>query len=136
MTRRLIAAVVSVGIALGTLAPAPAQAGNRDLEKLLGGIATVVILGATYDHFRDKRKRRKQTHAERPRNHKIVPSQCLRILQTRNGTRRIFTNRCLQRNMTNVHRLPQECWVRVRTDEGPRQGYGARCLNKRGWQHG
>jgi hypothetical protein len=33
-----------------------------------------------------------------------------------------------------VNSLPADCHRQVRTDRGWRQGYGARCLNRHGYQ--
>lgn len=169
MFRTLTAAVVALGLALGGVAATPAEAqsrsGNRDLQRLLGGVATVIILGAAYDHLRDKRKdksRIETRHARSPqyyeptrrydpdhrrnyrrddrhdsrRDSRIVPAQCLRQVDTRGGTQRFFAARCLERTMANANRLPQQCAIQVPGDRGNRWGYAPRCLRDYGWRRG
>ncbi|WP_226780156.1 hypothetical protein [Oceaniglobus trochenteri] len=141
MSRPLIATILSAALALSTLGAAPAQADNDNLKRLLGGVATVIILGATYDHFRDKRQR--EAEAERPDYRprpevKIVPSECLRRTETRHGTERYFAKRCLQRKMRHANRLPAACEIRVGGGHKNRRdnGYSPRCLHSYGWRRG
>lgn len=63
-----------------------------------------------------------------------LPDQCLRILNTARGDRRVYGNRCLQRNYTFANKLPRDCAIRVRTDRGTRVVYGSRCLSRDGWR--
>lgn len=66
---------------------------------------------------------------------KLLPGQCLRSFETnRRGTVRMFGERCLQRNFEYSHRLPQHCQTRVRTSQGKRYGYEARCLRNAGYR--
>jgi hypothetical protein len=62
-----------------------------------------------------------------------LPDQCLRILDTARGDRRVYGNRCLQRNYKFANKLPRDCAIRVRTDRGERVVYGSRCLSRDGW---
>lgn len=68
------------------------------------------------------------------RNDKLLPSQCFRSYDTRRGTVRMFGRRCLENNFRHVNRLPQHCKVRVKTYNGKRTGYQARCLRDAGYR--
>ncbi len=63
-----------------------------------------------------------------------LPDQCLRILDTSRGDRRVYGSRCLQRNYAFANKLPRGCAIQVRTDRGNRTVYGRRCLSRDGWQ--
>ncbi|MFK7871177.1 MAG: hypothetical protein AB8B58_18300 [Roseobacter sp.] len=64
----------------------------------------------------------------------LLPGGCLRSTATREGRVRYFGQRCLQRNYSFAHQLPQACAVRVRGQEGVRRGFEARCLRSKGYQ--
>lgn len=142
MIRTLLASALSVALVLGVLAPRPAQANSDDLKKILGGIATVIILGATYDHLRDRGKRHEEPQRRPGRGHGykahggVVPSHCLREVETRHGGYRFLGKRCLERSMRAAHRLPQSCQIRVQGRNGHRIGYGPGCLRDHGWRLG
>lgn len=63
-----------------------------------------------------------------------LPDQCLRILSTARGDRRVYANRCLKRNYKFANKLPRDCAIQVRTDRGTRVVYGSRCLSRDGWR--
>ena len=44
-----------------------------------------------------------------------------------------MSERCLQRHYRFTDRLPDRCYKKVRTYEGPRRGYNMRCLRDRGF---
>lgn len=67
-------------------------------------------------------------------NRKLLPQQCFRSFNSRNGKVRMFGRRCLEQNYRFVDRLPQNCVQRVRTRDGKRVGYGARCLQQNGYR--
>lgn len=148
MTRTLMSAMLAATLALAPVGAAPAHAGNNDLNRILGGVAAVIILGATYDHLRDRRNRdkpaarpdRDDRHPDRYRpdhSSRIVPEQCLRTSKTRHGTERYFAEPCLRRAMRNVNRLPQACAFEVRGRKGRSViGYAPRCLRDYGWRSG
>lgn len=65
---------------------------------------------------------------------KLLPGDCLQSVETRDGRVRFFAQDCLERNYSYVNRLPQDCAVRFRSYNGPREGYDARCLRDEGYQ--
>lgn len=67
-------------------------------------------------------------------NRKLLPQQCLRSMQSRDGRVRYFGQRCLNRNFEFAHRLPQVCNYTFRTHKGTRRGYEARCLRDWGYR--
>jgi len=148
MTRALMSAILAATLALTSVGAAPAHAGNDNLKRILGGVATVIILGATYDHLRDRKNRDQPAthhgHGNRPagaykpdRHAKTVPSQCLRTSESRQGTLRYFAKPCLQQTMRNVNKLPQACAFEVRARKGRSvTGYAPRCLRDHGWRNG
>ncbi len=64
---------------------------------------------------------------------KLLPQNCFRSYNTRNGAAHVFDQRCLQRDYAHVNRMPQSCAQRVQTREGTRIGYDARCLRRNGY---
>jgi len=147
MTRTFVSALLAATLALTSLGAAPAHAGNDDLKRILGGVATVIILGATYDHLRDRNRRVQPVTRDhvrpghggsyRPDRHtQIVPEQCLRTTETRQGTMRYFARPCLRHTMRNVNALPEACAFEVRGHGRPIIGYAPRCLRDYGWRRG
>lgn len=155
MYRRFIATIAAASIAITALGAAPARADNKDLARALAAIAGIAIVGKIiHDKKKDKERaatrkypapvyeapRVRPRHVEpRPlprqvRNNKLLPSQCFRSYDTRQGTVRMFGNRCLQNNFRHANRLPQHCKVRVKTHNGKRTGYQARCLRDAGYR--
>ena len=133
-----------------------------DIGKLLFGlVATAAIASAIKNNRDDDRarvtiqqkprvhvQRQHQPRAHAPRQHQPrghvrgnhrravpapLPLACMREVQTRNGIRRIFGQRCLNNNYAQAHRLPRECAVRFNTNRGQRTGYAARCLRNNGY---
>jgi hypothetical protein len=66
----------------------------------------------------------------------VLPQNCLRSYQTRQGQGQMFGRRCLEQNYRAANRLPQNCAIQIRTDRGVRAGYDARCLRRSGYSFG
>ena len=62
-----------------------------------------------------------------------LPGDCLRTVDTRYGTSRLYVARCLERSHIRVNDLPYRCAVRVMTKRGPREGYDPYCLRESGY---
>lgn len=157
MHRKFIATIAAASILITGFAAAPARADQDDVGKALAAILGIAIVGAVI-HDKNKDKKRKRAHVVKPKPHKktydartptrkvhprplprrisehLLPGKCLRSFETTRGTKRIFGQRCLERNYSFTHRLPQHCERRVRTDRGVRSGFAARCLNRQGYQ--
>lgn len=79
--------------------------------------------------------RRVQRNTHRRVDRKLLPGQCLRSFESRRGGRVVMMGRkCLENNYRFAHRLPQKCAQRVRTHNGKRSGYDARCLRLNGYR--
>lgn len=154
MHRKFIATIVAAALAVTAIGSAPARA-DEDVLRALAAIAGIAIVGKVI-HDRNERKRTQNTvtrntykapaHNNRkvydlaPRplpkraNRRLLPGDCLRSVQTRQGRVRYFGKRCLERSYKHVNRLPQYCAVRFRGEDRNRRGYEARCLRREGYQ--
>lgn len=156
MKRPLIALTLSATLALSSLTPAPAQAGNNDdVAKVIAGVAALIIIGKAIDDH-NKRKQKKKKHKPQPtpkpprheqprppqdhwdlnRSQKRLPGYCLRHVSTQEGERRIYGKRCLRQNYYHADLLPRRCLRKLYTDRGIRKGYAPRCLRKNGFSRG
>ena len=154
MFKPMIAGITALSLTLATASPLHAQGLDReDAGKLLFGLAAIAVLGAALDN-RDRRERRSEREAEtvqrgidpnrswsdlnrenRYDNARFtLPGRCLRDVETRFGTQRMFAQRCLERNYHQVNSLPARCAVRVYTDNGPRRGFDPFCLREQGYR--
>ncbi len=159
MFKPLIAGITALSLTLATATPVQAQGMNRDdVGKLLIGLAAVAVIGAAIEQNRDRpRDHSTQVHdrhqwnginrnnnnnwsnlnrrAENNRdNRRTLPRACLRSVETRFGTQRMFGKRCLENNYRHVNNLPGRCAVRVYTNNGPRRGFDPLCLREQGYR--
>lgn len=155
MHRKFIATIVAAAVTVTAIGSAPARA-DEDVLRALAAIAGIAIVGKVI-HDRNERKRAqhsvtRNTHKApvyqhtgrvydlKPRplpkraNRRLLPGDCLRSAETRQGRVRYFGKRCLERNYRYVNRLPQYCAVRFRGEDRSRRGYDARCLRREGYQ--
>lgn len=155
MFKHMIAGITALSLTFGTAGPVQANGFDReDVGKLLVGIAAIAALNAavennkrseraddrtqTVDHrsnrhtnsWADLNRSRQRAHAR----NRDLPRECLRSLETRFGTQRMFGQRCLERNYARVNRLPDRCAVRVYTSNGPRRGFDPLCLREQGFR--
>ncbi len=63
-----------------------------------------------------------------------LPSNCLNSYETQRGEQSIFGARCLDRNYAQARSLPDQCFIRLRTYDGPVQGYTPSCLREYGFR--
>ena len=152
MFKPLIAGLTALSLTIATVAPAQAQGLSRDdTGKLLIGLTALAVLGAainnndrdkepaTQVHDRDQwsQQGRGNGHGWGNLNHqnnrRVLPGECLRGIETRFGTQRMFVQRCLERNYRQVNSLPARCAVRVYSNDGPRQGFDPLCLREEGY---
>ena len=154
--RHFIAIIVTSAIAITGFSAAPARAGQDDMTKALAALAGLAVLGVVIHKVREDNKKRKPRVIDRrygpedrlredvrrgveprplPRrvNRKLLPQQCLRSVESREGRMRVFGQRCLERNYRFTDSLPRKCEQKFRTDRGKRVGYGARCLSRKGY---
>ena len=137
MLKTLTAGLVATTIALTSLAPTSAQANDHeDLAKLLAGIAAIAIISrAVRDDDRSRTRTHTQTHrhAGIPPNRRVLPFECFRRVDTRNGRIGVFGKRCLNNNYRFADRLPQRCLVHVPIRDRFRPAYRAQCLRNAGF---
>lgn len=145
MLKTLTATVLSATLALGTIAPTQAQAGDADaVARFLFGAAALAIIANELNNNNQAHARPsvqgRIVHRDnsvitphRQNRARAVPRSCQRTLQTSAGnTRNVFGVPCLQRQGVAVARLPRTC---LRTIELPRRtidGFGKRCLLRNG----
>ena len=159
MFKHMIAGITALSLTFASAAPVQANGFDReDVGKLLIGIAAIAALNAamennkrseradaraddraqTADH-RSNRRANSWADLNRPRQrdharNRDLPRECLRSVETRFGTQRMFGQRCLERNYPRVDRLPDRCAVRVYSSNGPRRGFDPLCLREQGFQ--
>ena len=116
-------------------------------DQVAGGLLALLLLGIAIDKLDDNDRRpsgrvtintapdRRSHEADRP-NRRVLPTQCLRRLETQNGPRRVFLERCLERNFRFVNQLPRQCETQVWTNRGWRDAFRARCLRRNGYTIG
>lgn len=153
MSRKFIATVLAASLAITGFSASQARAlSERDLAALLFGAVAIGIVGAAindrsgrdrvvthgYDNWGDGYERR-PTQKPKPRplphraSRKQLPAKCLRAFETRRGTVRMYTKRCLKNNFRFYNRLPQVCRTTVRANHKKRTGYTARCMRQQGY---
>ena len=66
-------------------------------------------------------------------DNRLLPAQCFRSFDTRQGPQLLFGADCLNQNYRFTDRMPDQCLVDVATDDGWRAGYDARCLRDAGY---
>ncbi|MEP0963229.1 MAG: hypothetical protein ABJQ70_02735 [Roseobacter sp.] len=152
MTRRFIATVVAAALSVTAIGTAPAQA-NEDVARTLAAIAGIAIVTKIISDKTDKKKKsshkvsNKKRYAppvqkvqrvkprplpQKARRH-LLPGDCLRSYETRNGHHRIFGKSCLKKNYNFTHSLPHACEVSFRASKKKRSGYDAQCLRRAGY---
>ncbi len=127
---------MAAALALSSLAPAPARAADaEDVLKLVLGIGAIYAIGKAIEknEARAAPVYRQENRYDAPR-HKVVPAECLRTYETRNGPVRGYSKKCLEQELRRPGRLPEACEMTVRTEYGRREFYAPRCLRREGWQ--
>lgn len=149
--KQFIAAIAAIAIAVTGLSAAPARAGDNDVGAAVAAILGLAIVGAVIADRRKDDKARTPVkpnyntqHIQRrpiqkplpPRvSRKLLPQQCLRSVRTANGRNaHVFAAGCLNRSYDHVRSLPRACVRTFQGRNGQRRGFGARCLNRHGYQ--
>lgn len=130
--RFLTAAGLSLTIALSavTVSASPARADSDDAARLIGGLIALYAIGQALQSSAEAHPPR---HTQPRRNLRVAPARCFIEGRDRNGYFRGYRARCMERHVARPRLLPDECLRRVRTENGPRQIYGGRCLTHNGW---
>jgi len=155
MFKSMIAAMTALSLTLAT--PVHAAGMNRDeVGKLVFGLAAIAAISTVVNSRnrasvtapvvqvddREGRYRENQRNNGRSdrwsdlnqrTNQRVIPRDCLREVETRFGTQRMFGRQCLERNYRQAATLPNRCAVRVYTNSGPREGFDPLCLREQGY---
>lgn len=148
MTRKLIAPILAVSIALTSIGAAPLQAKSRDdqLGQFIAGAIALMIIGKAIEgNKRSQRTRpvatpappRVTRPAPPPRRVKVLPADCFFKVQDRFGDRGVYGERCLKDTLRHrqARKLPEQCEDNVRIRHGRRSNvYDARCLFQHGYK--
>ncbi|MGB3407468.1 MAG: hypothetical protein WBA67_08230 [Jannaschia sp.] len=128
MLRTLAIAILSATLAL-PLTTAPARAEARDVAKVLGGVAALVILNEALSN-RGQATARPAPVYRQPQVQYRQPQVQYRQpqLQYREPQVRYQRHQPVRRAGP-----PQHCLRQVRTDRGLRNVYSERCLARSGW---
>ncbi|MBN9886721.1 hypothetical protein [Salipiger abyssi] len=157
MSRRFIAAVLSVSLAVTAFAAAPARADERDLARLIGTAATLAVIGTAISRAQSQESSPIRVHetwrygsnksnSKPPRvigpafgrgkdrdQRRALPRSC--ALEVSGGrSRYVIDNRCLKRNGLNTERFPNRCEMNIRTRNGIHKAFSAECLQRSGYQ--
>ncbi|MBV0913638.1 hypothetical protein [Anianabacter salinae] len=135
---RLIATgALSLALAMGAVAPTPAQADDNFRNFALGA-AGIIVLGTilneqqrrqgNYGHV-NRAPQRQHVAPQRPHRAAVLPARCIRG-HGRNG---YVAAPCLRHSGYRVNALPNQCRVQVR---GGPNGFGLGCLRRSGYQFG
>ncbi|WP_421702170.1 hypothetical protein [Aliiroseovarius sp.] len=134
--RLATALTLSLGIVLSPISTAPARA-NDNTDAWVAALLGLAIVGAIID---DKNDRRRDRDVHRPDrwDRKALPGRCLKRFETRDGTKRFWGARCLERHYARAHRLPARCEVTIKTrnrhgDRVRRDVFKPRCLRREGY---
>jgi len=135
MLKALLVPVLATGLALGG-ASRPANAlSAEEAAALIGGLALIGILASQNNNRAEAATRSTPDYKpDRQPPSDVLPTSCLRRVETDRGVRSLAGERCLERNGVRVSRLPERCEVRVRTDRGLRDAYRQRCLENAGFR--
>lgn len=146
MSRKFIAAILSMSLAVTAFSARPASAlTDDDAAKLLFGAAALFIVGkAIHDsndapsavsHNNNTYQPMPRPLPDRARNNRVLPAGCLRTFNTYDGPKRMLGKRCLKVHYSQVKRLPKECKTRANTRQyGVVKGYKPRCLRHNGFR--
>lgn len=132
MKNMIIAGATALSLAFAGVTPA--QADERDIARLLAGIAAVAIIAKVID---DRRDRRAAVPVAPPRpRYDLLPADCIVDVPSRGRDVRVLGSRCLQRNYRHFAALPQACEVNLRGHGNRRSGFDIGCLRNAGFEIG
>lgn len=116
MSKRFIAFVLAGALTITSISAQPVRAGNSDAEKFLLGLGALLVIGAAIDEAQRAEKKRKDKKKKKKRQQVVIHEPV--HPSVRGGGRHV----------TALKPLPGYCLRNVRTYEGDRRIFGARCL--------
>jgi len=147
MTRKLLATVLAAALSITSINVGTAQAGDRDVARIIVGATALAIIGSAlaaeqrkkstvtrnYNHQpRYNNNHYKPRHQKPKAKHRrvSVPRNCLMSVRGQRGWTEGYAVRCAQRGTRAT--LPSDC-VRRNYAQGPRLFYAPHCLRRAGF---
>lgn len=127
LIRRVIGALVATGIAAALMTAAwavPARADNKDLAKILAGIAAIALIAKAIDDDKDKDRKKRDRRPAVTQHDPDLP------FVPRYGA--LQDHRAPQ---AEARRIPADCALEVRGEGRNRLAYGEQCLVSYGLRH-
>ena len=149
-TPKFAAGLVALSLAISGVSAVPARASDQDVARIIGGLATLFIVGKAIEHSKSKSKRTSTekrtiddsgTHPRRDvdrfgrTNAFEIPNAC--VVSVRGRHERIQTvamESCVMRERRSAVPLPRACETRVNTKRGRMEAYDVGCLNNFGYR--
>ena len=148
MTRKMMASVLALSLALTSAGSVPARAGSGDeVGRFIAGAVTLFIIGKALEQSIQRKSPSVsqapikvppvfQAPARNQSNFRgYLPNECFFKVKTASGRRGVYGKTCLQTVMYRPQRLPRVCLDTVRVRYGrPADVYDAKCLRQRGFR--
>jgi hypothetical protein len=150
MSRKFIASILAVSIAVTGLTAAPAKADSDDLVRFLAGATALVIIGRALDDNDRHTPTRRHTAGhgrayddnyipperrhEPRRSRYSLPRECRSSFWTPDGKQRYLDRRCLRHNYDYTHSLPKRCKITFYDKNVRKRGYSIPCLKDNGYR--
>jgi len=158
MYRTFIAGITALSVTLTAATPVQAQGiSDENLGKLLFGLVATVAVVAMIEGRNSGDSPEsvaapapRIVEAPRPRTDRPkdwiggerrmrLPRECLRTVQTRYRSVRMFARDCMSQNYPRIASLPRECLVRTRGHDNFRQqrrqqGWEVQCMRDNGYR--
>lgn len=149
-TPKFAAGLVALSLAISGVSAVPARAGDQDVARIIGGLATLFIVGKAIENSKSRSQKTSTekrtvddsgTHPRRDvgrfdRNNVFeIPNAC--VVSVRGKYERIQTvamEACVMRERRSAVPLPRACETKVRTKRGRMEAYDVGCLNNFGYR--
>lgn len=152
-TPKFAAGLVALSIAISGASALPARASDEDVAKIIGGLATLFIVGKAIENSKSKSKPKAKTERyESPKrsghtfpsrgvgrfgrtNAFDVPNSCVMSVQGKHHRiQTVAVESCVMRERRSAVPLPRACETKVRTDRARFDAYDVGCLNNFGYR--
>ncbi len=152
MHRKFIALIIATAIAITGISASQARA--ADARNILGGLASLAIIGAAVHHYQDEKreeekarrhkhkkkqaKKKAQKHPVRPLPNRVarydIPQRCLRTFNAYSSTRPLLGPNCLKKHYKHADSLPHQCKVGFWNGKKVKRAYEPACLRQNGYR--
>jgi hypothetical protein len=150
-TTKFAAGLVALSIAISGASALPARAGDEDVAKIIGGLATLFIVGKAIENSKSKSKAKAERDAQVSRsghtfpsrgvgrfgrtNAFEVPNSCVMSVQGKHHRiQTVAVESCVMRERRSAVPLPRACETKVRTKHARFDAYDVGCLNNFGYR--